>query len=741
MAPFSKKINLFHPYLYILKKNYLNLTAVSKSNLKYCHYDNKKRHITTCIEKNNFKKSRKANLFDEELKNIFKEYPILKVTNNGCKNEELLIIVDEERSECKKIGDIIKLDAHSYGIVLQINRNSIVFGKINEKSFEMSEEKKLKNKDQKNGKKKTSEQMSANVEEKKNVFSPLEYLNYIFFKKNKSVNSYLNLELNSNININLFSQNSKEIYSKRAIKKQLYSSLFLNDIFNKINYGQKVCVIGGKNQGKQSVLNSIIYENLLVNLIKKDENFFIICANSCKSEIVNLFQNLYERFRNTHNWSCEKKKNWLYKKEEEEEEEKMEEMEKLYSKNYIYENVKIPNDIILINSTAKDSSKVSIYVSPILSLYNLNEYKKIYKNVIFVFYNVTTYSEIVLELQNEMNTLIKNYYHRNEKINETKWLCVSALPLSIYTILSKIFSFSVYPHYVVDVEENVRAGRGMDCKGASSRRVATGTTITSSTDTNTTAIRTTNSDSKYSGVRCIAHCEYSLDAFMYSDMLHMKEEESPDTISNSVTTLCFFDEGEAVSRIKNDALSLSENNIYLLKNDLNIIPEINISHIIKNEVIEKNKIWKIIKDEIRHIFDKRNELISLIENKKIMNIYIDHWEYEDMIYYNNIYYILVYKNFEIFNLNSFEQLVFLRNLLTYNFTNEVISKNSINTYYNQFFAYYFHHIKYFSFLQTEYFKHLKTFTQDKNASMFLHTLDTVLKNVKPAFIYTPQMKQ
>ncbi|CRH01702.1 conserved Plasmodium protein, unknown function [Plasmodium relictum] len=631
--PLLKWNNIFS-LSYISKRNYYNISTLSNLN-KY-----NKRNILTSRENSHFNKCNR-NLFEEELNNIFKQYPVSEEKSE--KNEEILIT--SKNNGDKKIGDVIKLDNYIYGVVLQINKSSIIIGKIYER-------------EQKNTNEKCIEV------QKKNIYSPFEYLNSLFPNSNK---------------LNIFNSNNKEVY-KKVVKKQLYSDILLIDFFNKIKFGQKVCVIGEKDFGKKKILISVMYENLLVNTIKKNENFFILCSNSYKSEIMNIFCDLNELFKNT------------YKNKKEGNNRDTENIiEQIYSKNYIYENIKIPNDVLLINSTPNNDSKVSSYILPILSLYNLNEYKKKFKNVILVFYDINNYHKILLDLQNDMNTFIKNYYHKNEEINKSKSLCIASLPFSIQTILSKYFSSSSYPYY-------------------------------------------TQKDEDLQEQDNINNSKYSLENFKYSDLINIIEHKNYNT-SNSVTTFCFFDNDEEINQIKNYALSLSENNVYLLKNNLNIYPEININYFIKNEIAESNKIWKAIKDEIRNIFDKRNELLTLIENKKMMKIYVDHWEYEDFIHYNNIYYILIYKSFKIFNLNSFENLVFLRNLLIYNFTNEVISQKSVESYYEQFFNYYFQNFKYFSFLYSEYYKNLKSFRQTKYAIIFLNKIDKVIKNIKPSFNY------
>ncbi|KOB89510.1 hypothetical protein PFDG_05059, partial [Plasmodium falciparum Dd2] len=64
---------------------------------------------------------------------------------------------------------------------------------------------------------------------KENVYSPYEYLKYLFSKHNK---------------LNIFHHDNREIYHKRCIRKHLHGNIFLIDIFNKIKYGQIICVIG-----------------------------------------------------------------------------------------------------------------------------------------------------------------------------------------------------------------------------------------------------------------------------------------------------------------------------------------------------------------------------------------------------------------------------------------------------------------------------------------------------------------
>ncbi|CXJ02144.1 conserved Plasmodium protein, unknown function [Plasmodium berghei] len=622
------------------------------------------------------------NLFVEELNNVFKEFPL--ENKNNLSNEDIFISINYKEHENKQIGSILKMDDNTYGIVLQLNKNDTIIGRI------------------KNVKKECIENLCGtdlgNMEDNKmgctNVYSPYEYLNYLYLKNCKK--------------INIFNINNKEMFSKMVITKQLYTNNLLIDLFYKINYGQKICIIGEKDQGKQNLLNSIIYENLLVNLIKENENFFIICSTSHKSEITSIFQKLYEQFR--------KNKNWLdgngEKNNDDQRYQEETKIDKLYSKNYTYENIKIPNDILLINSVPQNDTKVATYVSPVLSTYNLHMYKNMYKNVILIFYDVEKYSNIVLDLQKEMNILIKNYYEKKEniKISSEKYgHNISTLPFSMYTILSRYLSLSMYPYIKY---QNVNDQLKDDSK--------------------LSKMKNGKLDENYSdgNIR-------SLGNFKYSDLVNMKKEKNENSaISiNSTTTFLFLDNNEKkeMTDIKNYALSLCENSIYIFKNKLGIYPEININNVIKNCTIENNKIWEYFKHEIRQVFDKRKELMELNENKKMMNIYIDHWENEDLIHYNNIYYILMYNNSKIFNLNTFYQIIFLKILFSYNFTNENISQKSIQAFYKKFFYYYFRHSKYFSHLHAQYYTNLSSFQKKENAHNFLQKIETILRYTKPYF--------
>ncbi|ETB62715.1 hypothetical protein YYC_00408 [Plasmodium yoelii 17X] len=638
------------------------------------------------------------NLFVEELNNVFKEFPL--ENKNNLSNEDIFISINYKQNENKQIGSIIKMDDTTYGIVLQLNKKDTIIGRIKNIKKECIEN--LCETDLGN--------MEDNKMVHKNVYSPYEYLNYLYLKNCEK--------------INIFNMNNKEIFNKRVITKQLYTNNLLIDLFYKINYGQKICIIGEKDQGKQNLLNSIIYENLLVNLIKENENFFIICSTSQKSEIVSIFQKLYEQFRKNENWLDEngEKNNDDQRYQEETK------IDKLYSKNYTYENIKIPNDILLINSVPQNDTKVATYVLPFLSTYNLHMYKNMYKNVILIFYDVEKYSTIVLDLQKEMNILIKNYYEKKEniKISSEKYAHnISTLPFSMYTILSRYLSLSMYPYIKY---KNVNDQLKDDSKLS---KMESGKMESGKMESGEVESGEVESGEVESGNI------QSLENFKYSDLVNIKKEKNKnsDISINSATTFLFLDNNEKKEMIdiKNYALSLCENSIYLFKNKLGIYPEININNVIKNCTIENNKIWEYIKHEIRQVFDKRKELIELNENKKIMNIYIDHWENEDLIHYNNIYYILMYNNSKIFNLNTFYQIIFLKILFSYNFTNENISQKTIQAFYQKFFYYYFRHRKYFSYLHAHYYTNLSSFQEKENAHNFLQKIETVLRYTKPYF--------
>ncbi|SOV81316.1 conserved Plasmodium protein, unknown function [Plasmodium sp. gorilla clade G3] len=698
---------------YIKKKNVMSfsffpLCKIKKNDKVYqtvsnsmFYYNNKRYNTNINLTK------RKNNLFEEELTNVFKEYSILK-RNNISEYEEILIKEDDTNKKYK-IGDIISLDDHTFGVVLQINQNNTIIGKIYDKN--------IKNKHINHN------FIDININEKRNIYSPYEYLKYLFSKHNK---------------LNIFHYNNKEIYHKRSIKKQLHSNIFLIDIFNKIQYGQKVCVIGEKDTAKNVMLLSLIYENLLINTICKNENLFIICSNMYKSELKFFFQELHELFRQMLNKSGEKKNNkgidnikkMNMKKDNINENNDMCEMnivEKLYSENYIYEEVgiKIPNDILWINSTTCYDTQFSCYLAPILTTYNLNQYKKKYKNIIMVFYNVTRYNEIVTDLQNYMNIFMKNYYNnkKNEEIKnkiKTIWrddFFITSLPLSAHSIISKYLSYAIYPHYIEKEEEEIEAKKKINkC------------IYDSTSFQNNTADAHDKND-----------MSYTLDSYKYYDYINLNRNLNIDNlqinnISNSVTSFCFIDKTQhELTRINDYALSLCDNYILLIDNKYNINPEMNINSFLNREIIENNQIWYIIKKDIQHIFNKRDEYIKLIENKRKMNIYIDHWEEENVVHYNNIYYIIIYKNFKIFNLNSFQLLVLLRSLIYSNFTNPHISKNHIHFFYQQFFDYYYQNFKYFSILHDDYYKNLKNFKQKEGAQEFINKVDTVIKYIKPNF--------
>ncbi|CAD2102138.1 conserved Plasmodium protein, unknown function [Plasmodium vinckei lentum] len=658
------KVNCLAPKF---KRKYFT-TSQNEDILKKKKNDSNDNNIVS--ENNNIDCNK--NLFVEELNNVFKEFPL--ENNNNLSNEDILISIDYKQDENKQIGSILKMDDNTYGIVLQLNKNDTIIGRIKNVKKECVE---------------NAYETDLGNTKHKNVYSPYEYLNYLYLKNDKK--------------INIFNINNKEMFNNRVITKQLYTNNLLIDLFYKINYGQKICIVGEKDQGKQNLLNSIIYENLLINLIKENENFFIICSTSHKSEIASIFQNLYEQFRKNGNWLDENRE----KNNDDQRYHEETKIDKLYSKNYTYENIKIPNDILLINSIPQNDTKVATYVSPFLSTYTLHMYKNIYKNVILIFYDVEKYSTIVLDLQKEMNILIKNYYEKKEdiKINSEKYAHnISTLPFSMYTILSKYYSLSMYPYFKY---KNTNDQLNDCSKLPNMENVKTDDSV------------------------------HSLENFKYYDLVNMKKEknENNDTSINSVTTFLFLDSGEKneMIDIKNYALSLCENSVYLFKNKLGMYPEININNVIKNCVIENNKIWEYVKHEIRQVFDKRKELMELNQNKKMMNIYIDDWENEDLIHYNNVYYILMYNNLKIFNLNTFDQIIFLKILFSYNFTNENISQKSIQAFYQKFFYYYFRHRKYFSYLHAQYYTNLSSFQEKENAHNFLQKIETVLRYTKPHF--------
>ncbi|SCP05382.1 conserved Plasmodium protein, unknown function [Plasmodium ovale] len=670
-----RRVNIASFLSFILKRcrGNVGVAIASKAN-PWCHDIKRRRHFVTSSGGNQFEKREEKNLFEEELKNVYKQFTIQRNNNNESKCEEILIVCDDELSENKKcIGDVVRMDDNTYGVVLQLNKNNTIIGKIR---GNMDQGEKYNNGN------------IAHVGEEKNVYSPFEYLNYLYLLRKEK--------------LNIFSHKSEEMYDKKVIKKQLYINHLLIDMFSKINHGQKVCVIGNKDEGKKNLLTSILCENLLVNLVKNKENFFILCSYIHNSEIVNILENLHEQFRNILICSGEKIGH------SEEEKEKYE-MDKLYSKKYTYENVQIPNDLLLINSTPQMDSKVATYISPILSLHKLNDYKQIYKNVILILYNVTNYSETVWQLQREMSSFVKNYYHKNEEIiwtNEAKYTLLSALPFSVYTVISKYLSFAAYPHFAQDCDVHSKQGKHQLC--------------------------VTHTDERDN-----SRCSYGFTTWKFSDLPYVQEQLRREYTTSSVTSFLFFDhvKGQEKCPIQSYALSLSENCIYLMKNNLGIHSEVNIKHVINNEIVEENKIWECTKNEIKKVIHKRNSLQALIENKKIMNIYIDHWEMEDFIHYNNIYYILMNTNFETLYFNTFQRIVFLRNLLTFNFTNDIITQKHINYYHMQFISYYMDNMKYFSFLEAEFFKKFQLLNQMEYALLFLRKIDAVLKHIKSPFTY------
>lgn len=651
------------------------------------------------------------NVFEEELNNVFNEYPLSTQRKRPIGDEEI-IITDEERDELKKIGNVVKLDQSSYGVVLQINKNNVILGRVKNDSLVDTEAE-------------VEEDTTEHVFKQKvetNVYTPYEYLNYLLSKE--PINQ-----------LNIFTDRVKESYHRKVAVKQLNTNLLFIDLFNKVNYGQKVCISGEKDAGRREVIQSILYENLLTNLIHKNEHFFIICSNGAKSETLDLFRDL-------HKWlafacSGEGKTHLsgslsgsLPDQFEDDFPDTLPYAHELYSKNYSLDGVKVPNDVLLICTPPQGGSKVATYISPLLPLYNLEEYKRKYKNIVLIFYDVATYSEVCSELQKEMNIFVRNY---EKQIGEalggrsTRGVTIipgealpppTTLPLSVHTILSKYMAMSKYPHFVEEI-------MGEDTPAEESIK---------SENTNNVSEETTPKESHMSRAKHVPSCKYG-DAVLQMEDKAVRNESQ---ITDSVTTFCFFTESKQ-SKESNPAteytLSLSENNIHMLKNHLNIHPDFNISQAIKKITKDENKIWEIIKDEIKKIYERKNELTALNENKKNYKIFIDHWEEEDLIHYNNIYYILTCENYYMSTFSSFQMIVFLKILLRYNFTNTTISRKSVHSFFLQFLHFYLSNEKYLSLLRDAYYQQLRSFSDLENARAFMRKMDFVLRCLRPPFRY------
>ncbi|GAW82184.1 hypothetical protein, conserved [Plasmodium gonderi] len=768
-----------HFFLRYQRLCYGNLVDNASQKLA-CHHAKGSRNKDMCKHiqthsRINFKNCEEPNLFEEELSKVFKEYPLPTDNKEPIDNEEILI-THNMKNEIKNIGNVVKLDDSTYGMVLQINKHNVVIGKIKKTKFDNStpemEDYHLRVEDTSKNTEKSNEGTCHSIfsqpVKETNVYSPFEYLNYLF--SNEPIN-----------HLNIFRHVEKETYHRKPIIKQLYTNLLLTDLFNKINYGQKICIIEEtKNDGKKQVIKSILYENLLTNLVKKNEHFFIICSNSPKAEILNVFHELHELFRKMHTCSGEmggeKKNSYLgegrsaasyqekgqhpgYHQTDQSGHHQTDQsghhqtdqprdkrnVQELYSKNYMHGKVKMPNDVLLINASPETGSKVSVYISPLLSLYNLNEYKKKYKNVLLIFYDVTMYSEISSNLQKDMNTFVRSYYEKWEGntwgksyttmkigLRDTYPISdippIATLPLSVYTVLSKYMAASKYPHFVGEVGDESTGGKYV------------GSEMTSSSPTQ-----------GHIGDKHVRNCRYAdsvlgreritdshkIDAHMLDT--HMldahKIRVNKNRWDSGVTTFCFLNKGEVSDPVKDYALSVSENNMHMLRNNFNIQPEFNLNQVIKNVTNEENKVWEFIKEDIRKVIQKRNEMILLNENKKNYNIFIDDWEYEDLIHYNSIYYILIYVNHQMATMNSFDIILFLRILLTYNFTNSVISRNHIHSFYIQFNQFYSSNSKYFSLLKNAYYQQLSSFNDRNRAHIFIRKIDLILKCINPPFRY------
>ncbi|EUD67688.1 hypothetical protein C922_01874 [Plasmodium inui San Antonio 1] len=652
------------------------------------------------------------NVFEEELSNVFNEYPLSSTQRNRQIGDEEIIITDEERDELKRIGNVVKIDQSSYGVVLQINKHSVVLGRVKNVTLE-------------GGKAKVEEYTTKLVSEQKaqtNVYTPFEYLNYLLAKEP------------TNQIINLFRDRVKETYHGRVAIKQLHTNLLLIDLFNKINYGQKICISGEKDTGRGEVIQSILYENLLTNLIHKNENFFIICSNGAKSETLGLFHDL-------HKWltlACaggakshlvgglssglsDELGGGLSGEPADHFPDPLPPPHELYSKNYSLDGVKLPNDVLLICTPPQGGSKVATYISPLLPLYNLEEYKRKYKNVVLIFYDVTTYSEICSELQKEMAFFVRNYAKQIEEAlggrsSTSVPLIPAALPLSVQTILSKYMAVTKFPHCVEE------ATGEEDPSGAESIQ----SEYTNNACEESPARKSHSGRPKY-----VPNCKYGDAILQMEDKIGRNESRT----SGSVTTFCFITKSEQSNPDINYTLSLSENNLHLLRNHFDIHPYFDLQQAIKKVTMDENKIWEIIKDEIREIYERRNELTALNENKKKYKIFIDHWEEEDLIHYNNIHFILTCANYYMSSFCSFQIVVFFQILIRYNFTNTTISRKSVHSFFLQFLHFYLSNEKYFSLLRDAYYQQLPSFCHVENARVFMRKMDVVLRCLRPPFRY------
>ncbi|ANQ09916.1 Uncharacterized protein PCOAH_00042000 [Plasmodium coatneyi] len=686
------------------KKHYsTNLTSPVWRCLRCSRESDRGRRIHTYAELNSQNGS-EPNLFEEELSNVFNEYPLSTQRNRQIGDEEI-IITDEEREELKRIGNVVRIDQSSYGVVLQINKHNVVLGRVKNGRLE----------DTVAEVEEDSTQVVSKQKAKTNVYTPFEYLNYLLLKEPTN-------------QLNIFRGKIKETYHRRVVIKQLNTNLLLIDLFNKINYGQKVCISGEDDTGRREVIQSILYENLLTNLIHKNEHFFIICSNGAKSEMLGLFRDL-------HKWlalACAGEgkihlSDRLLDEHEDDFTDTLPNAHELYSKNYSLDGVKLPNDVLLICTPPKGASKVATYISPLLPLYNLEEYKKKYKNIVLIFYDVTSYSEVCSELQKEMEVFVRNYGQQMGEtfrgrsstgrsstgvpiIPRTALPAQAALPLSVHSILSKYMAVTKYPHFVED---------------------PAGVESIQSEYTNNVSEETPLRGSDSSRVEYITNCKYG-DALL---QMEDKMGRNKNQITGSVTSFCFFTQSEQSNPTTDYTLSLSENNIHLLRNNLNIHPDVHISQSIKKVTVEENKIWEIIKDEIKKIYERKNELTALNENKKKYKIFIDHWEEEDLIHYNNIYSILSCANYYMSTFCSFQRIVFFQILLRYNFTNTTISRKSVHSFFLQFLHFYLSNEKYLSLLRDAYYSQLRSFRDVENARAFVRKMDFVLRCLRPPFRY------
>ncbi|KJP86870.1 hypothetical protein AK88_03481 [Plasmodium fragile] len=645
------------------------------------------------------------NIFEEELSNVFKEYPLSTQRNRQIEDEEI-IILNEDRDELKKIGNVLKLDQSSYGVVLQINKNSVVVGRVKKNGCIEGAEAEVEE---------HTTQLLYQQEGETNVYTPFEYMNYLLAKEPTK-------------QLNIFRDRVKETYHERVAIKQLHTNLLLIDLFKKINYGQKVCISGEKDAGRREIIQSVLYENLLTNLIHKNEHFFIICSNGAKSEMLDLFRDL-------HKWlalACSGDgKSHLLNHLQADFAKTVPHAHELYSNNYSLDGVKLPNDVLLICTPPQGGSKVATYISPLLPLYNLEEYKKKYKNVVLIFYDVTTYGEICSELQKEMEVFVKNYEQQGvEAIGARSSRGVSimprtamppqaVLPLSVPSVLSKYMGVSKYPLFLEDAI-------GKDPTGSESVR----SDYTNNNNNASEEIRPR--DSNRSKEKYISNCKYGDALLQMGDKAIAKNESQ---ISGSVTTFCFFTKSEQSNPANEYTLSLSENNIQLVRSHLDIHPHINLNQAIQKITSDENKIWEIIKNEIKKIYERRNELATLNENKKKYKIFIDHWEQEDLIHYNNIYSILTCANYYMSTLSSFQIILFFQMLIRYNFTNTTISRKSVHSFFLQFLHFYLSNEKYLSLLRDAYYQQLSSFRHVENARAFVRKMDIVLRSLRPPFRY------